>query len=439
MGWSLGGPDALVGCIPGEGPHRARLQSLSAECHAKGEVLVCSLPAGDVVLVPRQPGTAERDGLCFVAYATNVKAVELCDSLRRGHRVAVVLDIDNTLIDAVPVTVGERDWHRLDWNECAVSTASGSVLHACWCKIPGHPDEAAPAAAWGSASDDASVQLPPRTKSCSLAGSSTSSDPTALCEASYLMHWSVGRADCTFLVRVRRGWAWFRSWLARHGDRFAPFVCSKGKQEYVQLLWHFLDPEGELLPRALWGSRLTSTFPDCVSQALPKTALTALGCAPVLNPHVATQLAAPLVAVDDSHEAYLPEYAMNVLFVEEYRPADDASCADSGSVLRQVAARLDRFWGVTCSEEGAGAWQAAQSFAAALLATVCRTPVESPDALVYLQLRCRRQGEALWHQFTVDDVFGGDVFISDRPELMLARGEDGREEEDALSDHAYHD
>ena len=71
---------------------------------------MCSIPSADVVLVPRLPKAARRDGLYFVAYATNVRAVELCESLRRQRKVAVVLDMDNTLIDASAVTLPQAAW-----------------------------------------------------------------------------------------------------------------------------------------------------------------------------------------------------------------------------------------------------------------------------------------------------------------------------------------
>ena len=32
------------------------------------------------------------------------------------------------------------------------------------------------------------------------------------------------------------------------------FVCSKGKREYIQLLWLMLDPRGELIPEQGEGS-----------------------------------------------------------------------------------------------------------------------------------------------------------------------------------------
>ena len=74
-------------------PCRRRLLALCESCHAAGEVLACTLPSADMVLVPRLPETAVKDGLYFLAYATNLKAVELCESLRQAKQVALVLDL----------------------------------------------------------------------------------------------------------------------------------------------------------------------------------------------------------------------------------------------------------------------------------------------------------------------------------------------------------
>jgi hypothetical protein len=59
-----------------------RLLDLCQRCLDNGEVLTSSIPAADVVLVPRLPGTAKTDNLYFIAYATNLRAVELCERLR---------------------------------------------------------------------------------------------------------------------------------------------------------------------------------------------------------------------------------------------------------------------------------------------------------------------------------------------------------------------
>lgn len=70
----------------------------------------------------------------------------------------------------------------------------------------------------------------------------------------WVMHWRVGRVNCTFKVRVRRGWAHLRAFLAARADRYETFVCSKGKREYIQLLWLMLDPAGQLIPeQGAWG------------------------------------------------------------------------------------------------------------------------------------------------------------------------------------------
>lgn len=42
----------------------------------------------------------------------------------------------------------------------------------------------------------------------------------------------------------------------------------------------------------------------------------------------------------------------------------------AGNVLRQAFGRLEAFWTTTCASEGTFAWQAAQSFAMALMKTM---------------------------------------------------------------------
>ena len=54
------------------------------------------------------------------------------------------------------------------------------------------------------------------------------------------------------------------------------------------------------LPPPDWDARLTSTFPDTLTKAANKTALTALGCYDCTKPHVPTQLALPMMCLDDS-------------------------------------------------------------------------------------------------------------------------------------------
>uniref|UniRef100_A0A1D1ZV72 FCP1 homology domain-containing protein n=1 Tax=Auxenochlorella protothecoides TaxID=3075 RepID=A0A1D1ZV72_AUXPR len=174
------GPDALIGCIPGETKHAAKMLELCTAAYDADEVLVCTLPVADVVLVPRVPAVAQRDGLFFVVYATNIRAVELCEALRREAKVAVVLDVDNTLIDAHAVTLSERDWAALDWVDCTVTTQSGKQVPAQWARLNHY-------------------------------------DPLA--EEVFLMHWRMNQVDCTFHVRVRKGWAIFRSFLAQVAER----------------------------------------------------------------------------------------------------------------------------------------------------------------------------------------------------------------------------
>jgi hypothetical protein len=76
-----------------------------------------------------------------------------------------------------------------------------------------------------------------------------------------------------------------------------------------------------------------------------------------------------LVSIPSPAEAYEPEYEHNLMYVAEYRPSDLLE-ADSGNVLRQARGRLEAFWTATCAAEGSFAWQAAQSFAVALMKTM---------------------------------------------------------------------
>ena len=354
-----------------------------------------------MVLVPRLPSVAEVDNLYFLAYATNIKAVELCESLRSLRQVAVVLDIDNTLIDATPVSISDDNWSLFEWRPTATQSSSGRRIQGQIAHIPGSDLE----------------------------------DPAQ--ERAFLIHWEVGRLSCTFKVRVRQGWSTLKQFLVENCSRFAPFVCSKGKLEYVQLIWHGLDPESLLIPHELWEHRMTSTFPDSLTRAAQKTALIALGCANVLRPMPPTQLAAPVLFLDDSPEAYDAEYSDSILFVEEFRPSDGVH-ADRGSVFNQVIARLETYWSATCGEAGSFAWQAAQSFATAILGAMQRTPMESPDALAYLQGRCTKQGLALWHQITVSSVFNNDVYVADQEGgVLTGSGGSGDSSSHQMSHHYY--
>lgn len=55
-----------------------------------------------------------------------------------------------------------------------------------------------------------------------------------------------------------------------------------------------------------WDARLTSTYPDTLAQAANKSALTALGCYDISKPHVPTQVAVPMMCLDDSTGAGAP-------------------------------------------------------------------------------------------------------------------------------------
>ena len=365
------GPDALVGRIPGEEVHSGQLLELCRLCHDEGLTLVSRTRDVDVVLVPRNPEVAAKDSLYFLVYATNVKAVELCEALRRDRQVAVVLDVDNTLIDATldEGTHDEEDEEDLKWIRTEVETSTGQKLEAKFAHVPGSED--------GDATQD----------------------------RVFVMAWTRSGVEWRYRVRVRRGWGLFRAYLLDNLDKYLVFLCSKGKKEYVELIWQGLDPGSRIIPRDAWHTRVSSTYPDTLVKAAHKTALIALSCSTVHDQYAETHLAAPFICIDDSPDTYEEPYRSSVLLVEEYSPSDGGP-ADTGSVMQCITDKLSDYWEATCGELGTFAWQAALSFSTAILGAMQRTPMESPDALSYLQDRCSKQGELLWRQITVEYVLG---------------------------------
>lgn len=364
------GPDALVGSIPGELVHSARLLHMCRRCHEHSSVLVSRTKDVDVVLVPRRPDVAERDSLFFLAYATNVKAVNLCESLRREKKVAVVLDVDNTLVDAEPYVVDDSENYM--WIERDVRTSNGTDIHGKIAYVPGSENQV----------DQ---------------------------DGSFLIQWSYpGRGlsnpvTYCFLVRIRKGWQFFRSFLIENKSKFMTFLCSMGKREYVELIWHGLDPESYIIPLEDWNLRISSTYPDTLPQAAKKTALLALSCSTVHDRYAETHLAAPYICIDDSPESYEEPYMSSVFLIDEF----SREKPDLGTGLSIMTHYLSVYWDATCGELGTFAWQAAQSFSTAIMHAMQTTVMESPNALQYLQSRCSKQGELLWRQITVEYVLPG--------------------------------
>lgn len=364
------GPDALVGSIPGEMVHSARLLDMCRVCHDMSSVLVSRTQDVDVVLVPRKPDVAEKDSLSFLVYATNVKAVNLCELLRKEKQVAVVLDVDNTLVDAEPYMVDDSEEYT--WIEHDVCSSNGTLLHG-------------------------------RIAHLTEAGESKDQDGSFVIQWSYPGTWAAHPITFCFLVRIRKGWNFFRSFLIENEHKFMTFVCSMGKREYVELIWHGLDPGFCIIPRDAWGSRISSTYPDTLNEAAKKTALLALSCSTVHDRYAETHLAAPYMCIDDSPESYEEPYTSSVLLIDEFTREN----SDSGTALSLMTHYMNTYWDATCGELGTFAWQAAQSFSTAILHAMQSTVMESPNALQYLQSRCSKQGELLWRQITVEYVLPG--------------------------------
>ena len=260
------GPDALISSIPNEQVHNERLMDMLLACHLKECCLVSTTRDNvDIVLVPRIPTVASRDSICFLVYATNMRAVNLCESLRQEKRVAVVLDLDQTLVDAEPCAwdgnvAGLDAYDGVRWEDVEVRAWDGRMVR-------GKRGWPIGGGGVGNVFGD---------------------------EHTFYIHYS----RYLFRVRVRRGWWELRRFLVENKARYMTFVCSKGKREYVELIYGGLDVDGQLIQREKWPERITSTWPDALALAADKTALMALGCAGPGDWMAAeTHVAAPVICV----------------------------------------------------------------------------------------------------------------------------------------------
>jgi len=254
-------------------------------CHQQSMCLVSKTRDNvDIVLVPRVPTVASRDRICWLVYATNLDAVELCESLRGSKRVAVVLDLDLTLVDA------EMCMH--DVPDIAVSGSPEEddlslLLFGEGMSLKGVEWEEVEVRAW-----DGRVVRGRR------------GWPTGVIRSHpdmFYMHYD----RYLFRVRIRKGWWELRKFLIDNKARYKPYVCSKGKREYVELIFGGLDASAALIPSEKWPTRITSTWPDTLPLAADKNALMALGCAgPGDRMAAGTHVAAPVICVDDCPQTY---------------------------------------------------------------------------------------------------------------------------------------
>ena len=358
-------------------------------CHQQSMCLVSKTRDNvDIVLVPRVPTVASRDSICWLVYATNLDAVELCESLRGSKRVAVVLDLDLTLVDA------EMCMH--DVPDIAVSGSPEEddlslLLFGEGMSLKGVEWEEVEVRAW-----DGRVVRGRR------------GWPTGVMRSHpdmFYMHFD----RYLFRVRIRKGWWELRKFLIDNKARYKTYVCSKGKREYVELIFGGLDASAALIPYEKWPTRITSTWPDTLPLAADKNALMALGCAgPGDRMAAGTHVAAPVICVDDCPQTYSELFRPNVLLVEKFQ--NGASMG--GMCMLRVIEDLHTFWEGTCGQGGTFAWRAGQSFAMAIMDAMRQTVIESPETLSLMQGRCRKQGQLLYRQLTVEYLLPGSTPVA---------------------------
>ncbi|PSC71393.1 Ribosome production factor 1 isoform A [Micractinium conductrix] len=113
-------PAAWVSAARGEA---AALAALARHCQENGLVLAVTNRSNfDLVLLPRAAGLV--DGIFFCGFATRVEGVAFIARTIAARQVAVVLDLDSTLLESEHLPVQPADWRDLDWRAAVMGRIS---------------------------------------------------------------------------------------------------------------------------------------------------------------------------------------------------------------------------------------------------------------------------------------------------------------------------
>lgn len=322
----------------------AALVRLAQRCFERGEVLVLNtqMQHFDLLLLPRQAAAA--DGVAFAVFATRVDGVQFIAQTIAAKQVAVVLDLDSTLLESEHLTVQPPEWRELPWRAVPLrQEPSGHAVTGRVCALPdeGHHSEGVHATTWV---------------------------------------WK-GIAH-NYRVRQRLGWSHLRDLLVQEchpGGKLTAYVLSLGRPLYIQTCWHILDPKGLIIPQREFKQKVNSARPDGVYWVPEKTPCIGLGLRTVFDPDYNMRLG-PVWIADDLPEVFMEKYRDSVYSVPPYRPvANMPNDYDAdGSVLRGMAASIEQFWHHCYGPDGSSGTVAAASAAARqVLHQLCCIPLDS--------------------------------------------------------------
>lgn len=126
-------------------------------------------------------------------------------------------------MDAVSCSIAPNDWSLLDWRYVLVHNSYGRQIQAQYAPLPGHD-----AFSGGWCSSVASFECWAGADMGLRFMASLALMLACRCAAAdevWVMHWKVGRIHCTFKVRIRRGWADLREFLAQVSYKLPASAC----------------------------------------------------------------------------------------------------------------------------------------------------------------------------------------------------------------------
>ncbi|PRW33197.1 Ribosome production factor 1 [Chlorella sorokiniana] len=294
------------------------LIQLARDCVTLDTVLVACGSTFDLVLVPRP--AAAQDGVAFAVFATRIDGVSFIAQTMAARQVAVVLDLDATLLESEHLPVEPAGWDKLAWEPVSLTQQPGGQhVMGRISRLPNEPHHA---------------------------------------ETVHAATWVWKGAAHNYRVRQRLGWSHLRDVLIQEGQpggKLATYVLSLGRPLYIQTAWQILDPTGGIIARHEFGRKINSARPDGVYWCPEKTPCIGVGLRTIFDQDFNMRLG-PVWIADDLPEVYPDKYRDAIYAVDAYKPvcAQPNDYDADGSVLRSMADSLLRFWHHCYGKDGQG-------------------------------------------------------------------------------------
>lgn len=236
------------------------------QIHVSNHILVTQCET--LLLLPRP--AAHKDGILLLIFKIPYKAAVMTHQLISQRRIAVILDIDNTLIESEVIgNQAPSSWTTLEFSKIAHSRDDHGDAYAAQQKYDG------------------------------------------MAENSWAMYFE--NKSLKFVVRHRPGWECLRAFL--RDDRFHVSYCSLGLPSYIAGVVTTLDPDLSLIDGDM--SRVVSARKDRVGWKSP---CIALNVSEALDHETKCLRMLPLLIVDDTVRMWIPDHHDSCYPIKPYAP-----------------------------------------------------------------------------------------------------------------------